>query len=122
MRNLRIHDRFRVKMNLGEMLSPEYEGAFKFQYKGKLLGVVASNSDGWDHVSVSTNDRCPTWDEMEHIKRCFFMDDETAMQLHVPASDHISYHPYCLHMWRPHDVEIPRPPQALVGAPPGWKP
>jgi len=122
MRNLRIHDRYRVKMNLGTMLAPEYEGAFEFQYKGKLLGVVASNGDGWDHVSVSTKDRCPTWDEMDYVKRCFFNDYETAMQLHVPASDHISYHPYCLHMWRPHDVEIPRPPNELVGAPKGWKP
>ena len=72
---------------------------------------------GWDHVSVSLKNRCPNWPEMEYVKRLFFEDNETAMQLHVPPSDHISYHPYCLHLWRPVGVEIPRPPSELVGAP-----
>ena len=76
--------------------------------------VIASNAAGWDHVSVSLPHRCPTWDEMEHIKRTFFEDDEIAMQLHVPPSDHISRHPHCLHLWRPHDVEIPLPPKVFV--------
>lgn len=78
------------------------------------LGIIASWVDGWDHVSVSRKDRCPTWDEMETVKRLFFTDDETAMQLHVPPSDHINVHPYCLHLWRPHGAAIPMPPQGMV--------
>jgi len=66
------------------------------------MRVMASAGMGWDHVSISRQNRCPNWPEMEHIKRLFFRDDETAMQLHVPPSDHISIHPYCLHLWRPH--------------------
>lgn len=84
---------------------------------GHQLKVIASAGFGWDHVSVSLPNRCPNWHEMEKVKRLFFKDDETAMQLHVPPSDHLSFHPHCLHLWRPHDVEIPRPPAALVGAP-----
>lgn len=76
--------------------------------------VVASSGEGWDHVSVSRRNRCPNWAEMEHIKRLFFKDDETAMQLHVPPTDHISVHPYCLHLWRPQNVDIPRPPAEMV--------
>lgn len=82
---------------------------------GRLLRVIASNDDGWDHVSASLPDRCPTWDEMEHVKRLFFREAETAMQLHVPPEDHVDCHPYCLHLWRPHDAEIPRPPSISVG-------
>ena len=83
---------------------------------GVALQVVASNGYGWDHVSVSLPNRCPNWPEMEHVKRAFFKDDETAMQLHVPPSDHVNYHPYCLHLWRPNDGrEIPRPPAIFVG-------
>jgi hypothetical protein len=52
---------------------------------------------------------------MEQIKRLFFHAHETAMQLHVPACDHVNHHPYCLHLWRPQDAEIPRPPAAFVG-------
>jgi len=84
---------------------------------GRLLLVIASSgvdAPFWDHVSVSGEKRCPNWPEMEHVKRLFFKDDETAMQLHVPVTDHISVHPYCLHIWRPVRVEIPRPPAILV--------
>lgn len=79
------------------------------------MRVIASSGEGWDHVSVSRRNRCPNWIEMEHVKRLFFRDDETAMQLHVPPSDHISCHPYCLHLWRPLDADIPRPPAEFVG-------
>ena len=80
-----------------------------------IMHVLASSDDGWDHVSVSRDNRCPNWIEMEQVKHLFFRDSEIAMQLHVPPSDHISCHPYCLHLWRPHNVEIPRPPAWMVG-------
>jgi hypothetical protein len=51
---------------------------------------------------------------MEQIKRLFFNDNEVAMQLHVTPDNHISVHPHCLHIWRPHDVEIPLPPKEFV--------
>lgn len=81
------------------------------------MRVVASSGEGWDHVSVSRRNRCPNWNEMEYIKRMFFKDDEAAMQIHVPPSDHINLHPYCLHLWRPLDADIPRPPGWMVGPP-----
>lgn len=81
---------------------------------GRHLTIVASIGGKWDHVSVSLSDRCPTWAEMELVKRAFFHDDETAMQLHVKPDDHISLHPYCLHLWRPHGVAIPLPPKEYV--------
>jgi len=83
---------------------------------GEPLKVLASVGMGWDHVSVSCQKRCPSWEEMEQVKRLFFRDSETAMQLHVPPADHINFHPYCLHLWRPLCRNIPRPPAALVGA------
>jgi hypothetical protein len=79
------------------------------------LKVIASSGEGWDNVSVSCNGRYPTWAEMEHVKHLFFEDDETAMQLYVPAKDHINCHPHCLHLWRSHDKEIARPPSIMVG-------
>lgn len=82
---------------------------------GKEITVIASVGDGWDHVSASRDDRCPSWEEMEQIKRMFFKDEETAFQLHVPPSDHISFHPHCLHIWRPVDGQFPVPPAWMVG-------
>ena len=82
-----------------------------------LVVVASAGMEGtpWDHVSVSRKNRCPNWAEMAHIATLFFRDDETAMQLHVPASDHVNNHPNCLHWWRPTDREIPRPDALLVG-------
>lgn len=78
------------------------------------LRVIASNGDGWDHVSISTASRCPTWHEMDWIKRKFFREHEVVMQLHVPAKDHINVHPFCLHLWRPHEWTIPLPPKEMI--------
>jgi len=81
----------------------------------QTLLCVASSDGGWDHVSVSLSNRIPNWREMELVKRTFFRDDETAMQLHVPPKDHISVHPNCLHLWRPNDGrQIPLPPHEFV--------
>src|SRR5262245_34393858 len=98
-----------ITYGIPDMIGEE-GGAFSVTVRGQRLTVIASHGLGWDHVSVSTPHRCPTWDEMEAIKRIFFEEHETAMQLHVPPDDHISFHPYTLHMWRPHEGEIPRPP------------
>lgn len=79
------------------------------------MHIVASQGEGWDHVSVSRSNRCPNWIEMEHVKRLFFAPNEVAMQLHVAAADHLSVHAYCLHIWRPNDGrEIPLPPKMMV--------
>lgn len=80
----------------------------------RSLTVMASAGGGWEHVSVSVTDSLPSWTELDYIKRMFFRDDETVMQLHVPVSEHINCHPNCLHLWRPTDAEIPRPPGSMV--------
>ena len=79
------------------------------------IRIVASCEGGWDHVSASRPNRCPNWTEMEYVKRMFFKEHETAMQLHVPPSDHVNCHPNCLHLWRPQFTDIPRPPSEMVG-------
>ena len=90
-------------------------GMFDIRHKGITFRVVATTGDGWDHVSVSTQKRCPTWEEMDWIANLFFKPDEAAVQFHVPASDHINCHPHCLHWWRPLDALLPRPPSIFVG-------
>ena len=74
-------------------------------------------SHGWEHVSVSREDRCPTWDEMCQVKNLFWDDEDVAMQFHVPSKDHVNNHPYCLHLWRPIGITIPLPPACTVGVP-----
>lgn len=80
-----------------------------------ILRVIASAGEGWDHVSVSRKNRCPNWQEMEFVARCFFKTSEHAMQLHLPEMEHVNNHPFCLHWWRPHILNIPLPPSSMVG-------
>jgi hypothetical protein len=117
MRDLRTLEQYRLR---GETRfgAPGYAfgGTFVIRYipSGKDLRIIASNGDGWDHVSISLVNRTPTWAEMDFVKRLFFKDDEIAMQLHMPPKDHINCHPNCLHLWRPHQGAIPVPPSIMV--------
>lgn len=91
-------------------------GAFKIKLPTSRLefAVIASSGGGWEHVSVSTAERCPRWDEMQQIKEMFFLDDEVVMQLHPAKKDYVNHHPYCLHLWRPTHERIPLPDVAMV--------
>lgn len=77
--------------------------------------VVWSDGGGWDHVSVSWPNRCPTWEEMAAVKRLFFYNNETCVQYHPADSDYVNEHPYCLHIWRWQDGEMPKPYAWMVG-------
>lgn len=121
MRNLNIHNGCRrtdaAVIKMWGWSGDHMCGMFEMPSKvdGGILRIVASVGEGWDHVSVSRTNRCPNWLEMDYVKRQFFKDDEVAMQLHVTPKDHISYHDYCLHLWRPLNAVIPLPPAILVG-------
>lgn len=86
-------------------------------FESSLLKVLACDGslDGWEHVSVSLNNRCPNWREMCHIKDLFWDEEDTVLQFHPPKSKYINNHPYCLHLWRPVGKDIELPPQHAVG-------
>ena|SRR5579864_4980207 len=119
-------ERYRIK-DCGPWSSKtgDHFGAFIIP-KGPSLRFRVITTDGdyasaglgkeyaWEHVSVSLEDRCPTWEEMDFIKDLFWDSKECVMQLHVPKTGHKNIHKFCLHMWRPLLVEIPRPPHGAV--------
>lgn len=95
----------------------EPQGVFRIPHPPTAVDllVIASSDDGWEHVSVSLPKRTTNWREMDFICRQFWNDDETVMQLHPPRAEWVNNHPYCLHLWRPIDEAIPRPPMLMVG-------
>jgi hypothetical protein len=98
-------------------------GAFDMESPapGWRLALVASDGDGWEHVSVHayntirTKPRVPTWAEMCFVKRLCWDGDDVVMQLHPQDSQYVNCHPYVLHLWRPTTATIPTPPAELVG-------
>lgn len=66
----------------------------------QALKVIASVEEGWEHVSVSLGNRCPTWDEMCFVKNLFWDEEDMVIQFHPAKSEYINLHPYALHLWR----------------------
>ena len=93
----------------------KYNGIYDIPLSGKKARVIATNARGWEHVSVSFDDRTPTWEEMCTIKNMFFAPYETVIQFHPAESEYVNHHEYCLHLWKPIDQAIPLPPSELVG-------
>lgn len=83
--------------------------------------ILASDGKGWEHVSVSVGEvgvsqrRCPTWEEMCWVKNLFWDEEDCVIQYHPAKSEYVNRHPYCLHLWRPTEVEIPIPLKEMVG-------
>lgn len=78
------------------------------------MRIVVSWGEGWEHVSVSWQQKCPVWGEMVRVKQLFWEPHETVVQYHPAASEYRNLHPYCLHLWRPTDAELPVPPAAFI--------
>jgi hypothetical protein len=112
-----VPEKFRIRK--GPMASDESIGNngmfFVMLHHEQTFSVIASEGRGWEHVSVSRKDRCPTWTEMCQIKDLFSDDTDCVVQYHPPKSDWVSNHPYCLHLWKPIGIELPRPDSILVG-------
>lgn len=108
-------ERFRIiKGVLASNRSYGNNGAFRVKYKGRIYKVIISDEGGWDHVSVSLQNRIPTWREMCVIKDIFFEDIEVVVQYHPAKENYINDHEYVLHMWRCQDKPMPIPPLMFV--------
>jgi len=91
-------------------------GWFAFKREGREVRCLASDGVGWEHVSVSIQGRkMPSWNLMCYVKDLFWSKDDVVVQYHPAEEDYVNWHPACLHLWRPTDVEIPVPPALLVG-------
>jgi hypothetical protein len=88
---------------------------------GWSLVLVASDGEGWEHVSVHARGRkmnamrTPTWKEMCYVKRLCWDGEDEVVQFHPKESQYVNYHPHVLHLWRPIGIGIVVPPAHLVG-------
>jgi hypothetical protein len=112
-----VPDHWRIRK--GPLASSELlynNGAFLIPIPaGGMLQVIASDQRGWEHVSVSLPTRCPTWTEMCAIKDMLWDEDDCVVQYHPSKADYVNKHPFCLHLWRPTDETLPKPPTWMVG-------
>lgn len=96
-----------------------FNGAFLLMIEGQLVKIIASDQEGWQHVSVSLQHRpmfTPNWKTMCMVKDLFWEPEDVVVQFHPRASEYVNHHPGCLHLWRCTDGrEFPTPPSIFVG-------
>ena len=85
-------------------------GEFIIPFEIFKLKVIASNDNGWEHVSVSLKNRIPNWREMLFVKDLFWGKKDCVVQYYMFKKNSKDNDPYCLHLWRPKDKELPQPP------------
>lgn len=131
---MKVPEQYRERQHpvLGSDSSYGCNGFFIIPHSNISLYYIqcqVSDDMEWQHVSVSLIKdiglgnkrkftmvkRCPTWEEMCYIKSVFWDDEDSVMQLHPPKSQWVNNHPYCLHLWKPIETEIPLPLQIMVG-------
>jgi len=52
---------------------------------------------------------------MQFIKTLLWTPNECVVQFHPPEAEYVNCHEHCLHLWRPTNADIPRPPTWMVG-------
>lgn len=112
--NVRIEQYRQAHPTLGASPSGCNYGFFVVPQVSGDLQIIASDGQSWDHVSVSLENRCPTWDEMQRIKELFFDDNETVVQFHPRKSRYVNQMPYCLHLWKRQGSHYELPAEILI--------
>ena len=100
------------KENRDEYIFPLGDGTYRFggdfyiEKSDTRVNFAFSVQMGWEHLSVSTPTKTPTWDQMCAINDAIFEDEEETVEFHPKKSEYINVHPHCLHIWRPRIDEI----------------
>lgn len=88
-------------------------------FQNEPLRVVISFDENhapegrWRHVSVSCQDRLPTYAELGEVRELFFNPEATVVQIMPPKSQWVNQHQFCLHLWQ--RLDKPLLPQGLHG-------
>ncbi len=89
---------------------PKERSEFYFPMEDKFGYVSAINflGDDWEHVMFNGFwlNRCPTYEEMAHLKDIFWKENEIAIQVHPKKSEYVNNcgYEYNLHLWRDRNV------------------
>lgn len=103
----------RCRVTTGPMGSERRYGFNGLFIVGRLR-IIAACGWGWDHVSVSLANRCPTFNELKRVKDLFWDPEETVVHFFPKQSEYVNNHPFTLHLWKRHGAEYDLPPRIMV--------
>ena len=86
-----------------ETTSGPLAGQFRYANKGLLVIFTADRLWGdnkiWLHVSMSRQNRLPSYEDMTMVKDIFIGKLRQALQIFPREDRHVNIHPFCLHLW-----------------------
>lgn len=95
-----------------------FNGFFCLVLNGLRVKCIASDGDGWKHVSVSIEGQtisAPSWNMMCQVKDLFWESNDWVVQFHPAKGEYVNTHPGCLHLWQSTAAPQPIPVAAMVG-------
>jgi len=63
------------------------------------MQILLSVDHGRRHMSISTADRIPTWDEIKHAREQFLPLGKHFVLALPPSQHYVNRHPYTMHLW-----------------------
>jgi hypothetical protein len=72
------------------------EGVFKF---GRCTVIVSIDAGLW-HLSISTPNASPSYNEIKEARYKFIPDEVVMAQIFPPKSQFVNLHPYCHHLFQ----------------------
>lgn len=119
MSNWNYLNQYRVKEGrFGTQPEAGFNGFFCLILNGLKVKCIASDGEGWQHVSVSLETQTmfpPSWSIMCQVKDLFWEPNDWVVQFHPAESEYVNQHPGCLHLWRPTKQPLPIPDSLMVG-------
>lgn len=94
-----------------------FNGFFCLILNRMKVKAIASDGEGWQHVSVSIDQSTfpPSWSIMCQVKDLFWEPQDWVIQFHPAQSEYVNQHPGCLHLWKPLNQAMPIPDSLMVG-------
>ena len=89
----------------GRIVLPSGHSAQQFR-RGKVNVLVAREEGRW-HLSISTHNRYPTWDEIADARYDLLPDAIEVAMLLPPKAHYVNLHPYVFHLWEIQDAGVP---------------
>jgi hypothetical protein len=118
---MHVPEEYRIKEGMMQTnIADGNNGYFIIPHGSFYFQCIASDGEGWEHVSVTMRFKknvyhTPEWSHMCYIKDIFWDREDTIIQYHPAESQYINNHPYVLHLWKPIGIELPIPNSILGG-------
>lgn len=97
-------EKFRIKfpMRINEYTEDDEFGHYStgaFKFGDKVILITHEEEDGGWHLSVSTKNRIPTYEELKDIRYKFLPDRIHAVEIFPPREEFVNVHKYCRHLY-----------------------